>query len=162
MPNNNQMEEKSILGSIDVSTIPEYFFIDTDAVILPSGNYWFGDPCYVAGVDDDAWQKWVDISAETSDDFSTPLSGAMYNEHPVISANTEYGDGVYTDSDGFRYSVDTGSLAMIAEKLVSAMNIKFKDIENYGTWHYFENDFTFRNRQGVISFGKTTIDTNGE
>ncbi len=87
-------------------------------------------------------------------------------DRPYFYFNTAYGDGVYEDKEGKRYSVDSGSIGAICvdhikdqEKLRSAVE------RGLGHLHQFSEDFAgswcgYDN--GVIYFDGVEIDTAGD
>lgn len=148
-------------GEISVGKLPADVIISKSEAELPAGNYWFGDPCYAAGKDDKAWQEWVAVASEASNDFSDPVSGASLGEYPVVAANTLYGDGLYLGSDGFSYGVDAGCLSPVPGPLLEKMGIDKSELDGLGTWINVTEPTKLKNSDGIITFGSLTIDTAG-
>lgn len=81
---------------------------------LAAGTYLVGDPCYafsndVAGI----WMEWLrDAWKDTDPNSLTILEGRVRGMR-IAASSTAHGDGVYTGSDGFEYSVDAGLLGAV-------------------------------------------------
>lgn len=104
-------------GEITVREVdPKYCY--NDSLVLPPSQYIIGDPCYSAGLDDDAWPKWVDIALKEE-----PIEVAMYGDYPVTSVKTAHGDGSYLGSDGKYYPVDSGAIGAVPVELMERMGI---------------------------------------
>jgi len=126
------------------------------------GLYYIGDLCYVLNNTD--WDEVCDLVIDGNEciggefmltkNFPTTRSFAMYN--------TKFGDGVYYDQFGNRYSVDSGSIGCIRVDQTT----KGKDLEEMKRLgavvemlHPFD---TCSTEEGLIKIGSTTIDTGGE
>lgn len=150
-------------GDIRVTRLSPAVLLSPDTALLPAGRYWFGDPGYAVGQDDAAWQEWVRIAGETSHDFKDPIAGANYNEYPVVSASTLYGDGGYQGSDGVEYSVDSGCLAPVPAELIEKMGLDKAALDGFGSWlDLAEATKLTRDPDGLITFGSLTIPTGDE
>lgn len=127
---------------------------------IPAGRYWFGDPAYALNHRDAEWQEWVRVAGETSHDFADPIAGANYDEWPVVSVSTLYGDGVYEDGDGGSYPVDSGSLAPVPADLIEAVGADREKLDSRGTWLDLARCTKLtRNEGGQIKFGELVIET---
>jgi len=116
---------------------------------------WIGDPCYV--IPDQLWDK---VCAKTYTDgretgFKIAFSFEDFIEAGVniktvsklqkmvdsedlvfLQCGTAYGDGRYQSISGFPYGVDSGSLGIVPDYLVSEEAIESGDDERLGK--YFE------------------------
>lgn len=144
-------------GEIKVGPLPEGMKTGKNSATLPTGRYFIGDPCYTAGEDDQAWQKWCDVSFKgNNNDFL----GALYNDQPVIGIGTAYGDGSYEDQNGRNYDVDAGMIGAVPEKLIKEMGLSDESLKGSGHWETFDNDFTISSDgEKMITIGHITIDT---
>lgn len=79
-------------------------------IVLPSGTYYVGDPCYV--FDHPSW----DALGEQTDWFETPL--ATLAGRSLVVFGTAYGDGTYADLDGNLYPVDAGLIGVVPVELI--------------------------------------------
>lgn len=125
-------------------------------VVLPSGEYWFGDPSYLLSTVDEFWGDFVDATPA-----DVGIGGAMYNNFHVVFASTLYGDGTYKGSDGFSYSVDSGTLGPIPLGLLDELglvNIGQRLID-MGTIWSLANPVDFSISEGLITFGELLIET---
>ncbi len=94
--------------------------------VLMPGKYYIGDPCYVLSDDRDGEKR--DVYLSLCDEFyrgphTMRSNFAVYSPHPVysyrpiIAGHTAYGDGGYTGSDNFCYSVDAGIIGIVPIEL---------------------------------------------
>lgn len=79
------------------------------ATITSEKGFYIGDPCYVLS-DDVYYRVWGDKY-----DFHDGTFEA--NGFTVAVAGTAYGDGYYLGSDGKRYPVDSGTIAVVPIEL---------------------------------------------
>ena len=108
---------------------------------MEAGLYWIGDLCYVL---DDVWLEVCDLTLSDADNprgkegIFTLKDGRKF-----AMFTTAYGDGAYSDKDGYCYYVDSGTLGCI---LVSSLpNVKVPDdlsepVEG-GHIHKIKHDF---------------------
>jgi hypothetical protein len=80
--------------------------LSNPGTLVPAGKYYLGDPCY--SVTDADW----DHLRSTSDFFEMPV-GTLLDGTKVYAMGTAWGDGVFRGSDGFDYSVDSGSIGLV-------------------------------------------------
>lgn len=112
-------------------------------------KYWIGDLCYVI-------KDWVDFCNKTFDN-NTIIEGdiTLSNGTKISYRGTSYGDGEYQDQYGNSYSVDSG--------LIGVIKVSDIDREDHSMecGHIFEFESLPRAEynNGVISFGKVSIDT---
>jgi hypothetical protein len=82
------------------------------ATIAP-GTYWIGDPCYAFTSDDEAWQEVLG----SCEHFRKPVGSVIVRDEPephlVAAFPTWHGDGEYEDTEGYRYSVDSGLIGIM-------------------------------------------------
>lgn len=129
----------------------------TNKVPIAAGRYFVGDPCYTAGRDDTAWQKWVDVTMQ--DDRVDLLTGT-YNGYPVIGAGTAYGDGTFYDQYGNQYPVDAGLIGVVSAELIDRMNVSEDEYAGLGRFVDFEKDTVLeRTDDGTIIIGDLVIVT---
>src|SRR5690606_17829740 len=134
--------------------------VSKNKAILPAGRYFIGDLCYTAGEDDSAWSQWVEIAAAHSNDFVDPVTGANYDEWPLVAVSTLYGDGVYEDDKGRSYGVDAGSIGAAPEAFIERFALADQDLAHAGHWETFEEDFEISiSDAGVIHIGHLVIPT---
>lgn len=146
-------------GAIKVDPLPKEMFKSDGSIVLPAGRYFVGDPCYTAGKDDQAWQKWCSVS----DGGDGETLAATYNGLPVIGLHTAHGDGVYYDKEGREYGVDAGLIGAVPEELIKKMDISDEDLKGSGHWVDVDGQFTMRHELGgMLSIGTVRIDTDPE
>ena len=93
-------------------------------LILPAGEYYIGDPCYLFG------KSWDDI-LEVTNVFENDVD--EYKNHKFFVGNTAYGDGEYYDRNGHPYPVDSGLIGVFPIKVIEIDNhIKLEEILEYG------------------------------
>jgi hypothetical protein len=151
---------ETVFKEIEVSELAADIKTSENSAVLPPGEYYVGDPSYTAGKDDKAWQEWVNIADRTSNSFTDGISGAAYNDYPVVAVNTLYGDGLYEGSDGNSYSVDSGSIGVVPVELVKKMQIHSQDIAGIVFKKKFDEAFTLTvDEKGLIKIGALEIPT---
>lgn len=121
-------------------------------IILPAGEYYIGDPCYLFD------KSWNDILGVT-DMFENDISN--YHGHRFFVGNTAYGDGVYFDDKGRKYPIDSGLIGILSVSMIDIDNhIKKEEISEFGNLVVFENDFGCTIDNGYFLFGNIVIKTN--
>lgn len=131
--------------------------VESDKIALPPGRYFIGDPCYTAGYDDPAWQKWVNVTMSSARD---ELCVGTYNGYPVVGASTAYGDGVFYDQTGTEYPVDAGLVGVVSADLIERMGVPDSEYSNCGKFVTFDEEtFLSRDSNGTITIGDTVIVT---
>lgn len=130
--------------------------------LMPPGNYWVGDLCYVMH---DVWDEVCGLFFEGRTDHG--CNEGMFtlkDGRKFVSFNTKWGDGSYTDLAENEYGVDAGLIGCI---LVS--DIKYGDENSLNGGHIHEFNISFfcsggRSDQGhgwdgVIKIGHIEIAT---
>jgi hypothetical protein len=92
-------------------------------------RYYVGDLCYVMH---DVWDEVCNISFEPDFDGE----GELEDGRKFILFSTAYGDGVYNDSEGNPYSVDSGTIGAI--KVDDIRDPEFARIVENGLGHVHE------------------------
>lgn len=115
-------------------------------VIMPAGSYYIGDPCYY--VPEHLWGKLL----ENSGFFEKSPIGEIEG-FKILAISTEYGDGVYTGSDGRIYPVDSGTIGLTPAELVEKKDRVKKHLIN------FSNDVICSRKGGLITIGNIKIET---
>lgn len=122
----------------------------TRVVTIPAGKYWAGDPGYV--VPNDNWLQWLDDAYDGDDGCHVPILEAPVGGAFVLGFQTAHGDGCYLGSDGNEYPVDAG--------LIGVTDYRFNPTFPEGVHEItFETDVQAHYRDGVITLGHLTIDT---
>ena len=120
---------------------------------IKAGNYYIGDPCYVM-----ATEVWSELCDQFGDDNTLAKPG-------MVLLPTAYGDGEYRDNSDRLYFVDSGTIGAVRlgdhiddMDILSLITVN----EDYAYIIKFVKDFTISSKDGVLKFGRLTIDTNGE
>lgn len=127
--------------------------------MMPAGRYYVGDLCYV--MTDKEWDQFCSITIQGNKCLDGEFE--MPDGRKFATYGTAWGDGVYRDQFGNRYSVDAGLIGCIRVEDIRAE--KYEDIEKLGTFHEFHTDFVTgggRGEQkwnGTIQFGRIAIET---
>jgi hypothetical protein len=121
-------------------------------VTVPAGEYFLGDPCYVA--DDDAW----DALLTSSDFFQASPVGTLPSGDQVLGFGTKWGDGGYLDQHGNDYSVDAGLIGLTPITSVSAKYDR-ETLERLGRFVIFTEPTRCVKDDGLLIFGDYVIDT---
>lgn len=130
---------------------------------MPSGTYFIGDPCYIlqnadAITDNDEWGKIVDM---LFDKDGHHIDGQFeWKGRKIYIAGTAYGDGLYTDQENHRYSVDAGLLGAIPIEFCLPGNLK--ELKRLGQIVMFVSPFICDMKDGNMTFGHIKIDTRGD
>jgi hypothetical protein len=133
---------------------------------LPAGEYWIIDPCYV--IPDEDWGDLLRATGllGTYDLDKLYLTPRPKNEqygsfkwkgHTLASSTTMYGDGGYSDSDGYDYSVDAGCIGAVPVALCE--KDRYTDFSMLGRKVTFDKPFEFWYEDGRIHVGHIVIDT---
>lgn len=94
-------------------------------VILPPGEYYIGDICYVMN-DDTYHNVWGSMFGHVDGYYTNGTKS-------FVVAGTSYGDGEYKGTNGFNYSVDSGTIGIVSANLFD----NEKDYGGLGTIHTF-------------------------
>ncbi|APR02385.1 hypothetical protein RSJ2_3982 (plasmid) [Clostridium botulinum] len=116
------------------------------------GKYYIGDPCYAVKEQKD-WSKLLD----DTDYFEA--ENQFYKGYPILGGGTAYGDGIYKDNEGRKYSVDAGLIGIMP---IEAIDKECENIERLGNIIDFDNNFITEIKDGIFKFGDIVIDTIGE
>jgi hypothetical protein len=125
--------------------------------LLPAGDYYIGDLCYVIP-DDESWSDfldgyWATLEYNSTQDYG---GGFKFRGRDIFAANTAYGDGSYLGSNDKRYDVDAGLIGALPVELCSLPAADHGDIETFSEpfWALYDN--------GKFMIGDIVIRTAGE
>jgi len=121
---------------------------------FPAGDYYIGDACYV--LNRGQWEALPPPPA-----FGEHWSGTL-DDGPYWMGWTAYGDGVYTDSEGEDYGVDSGTLRVFPVAACDLAQRADTCRSCLGRVVTFRVPFTPRCHAGVFTLGHLTIDTRME
>jgi hypothetical protein len=115
---------------------------------LNPGVYYIGDPAYVLTKD-----YYDAIMNQQSN--SSKIKHKIANAYGVV-ASTNYGDGIYSGSNNFKYRVDSGQLGIIPEDWFVA---KVNRARRLGTFLVFKNKIKVKVNNGnfLIRGDKLTL-----
>ena len=125
----------------------------TEAINLPSGDYYIGDPCYVLSNED---YKEM-LTQAYGNKFEKETHFATIRGHKLFVSGTSYGDGIFDDDMGNAYMVDSGQLSCVPMELVEDVN----EAARCGTLNDFVEDFDCHpvSENGFIDIGECEIFT---
>jgi len=134
--------------------------------MMPAGEYFIGDLCYV--MTNEEWLEVCDVTIQGSRLIEGEFQ--LKDGRKFAMYSTAYGDGTYHDHYGFSYSVDSGSIGCIRMEDIKASNTyslgDTQAILDFGAIQDFDTDFvTGGGRgepgwEGIIQFGHIAIETN--
>lgn len=116
------------------------------------GIYYIGDPSFV--IDEDLYyDKYVTEYEAGSGKFDLTK-----NNDCIIVHNTHNGDGIFKDTKGRKYKVESGMIGLIPEKLIKNID----EAKKYGKIFNFPSRGTFRYSSGIfyIHSGNYIIEIN--
>jgi hypothetical protein len=117
------------------------------------GTYYIGDLCYVMG---DVWTDVCDIIIDGRDCLNGQFN--LSNKVRFAIYSTKWGDGLYPDNSGRKYSVDSGSIGCI--NVIDLDPDVMKRAEELGHIVEFTEGFvTSSDEDGLITFGHVIINT---
>lgn len=130
---------------------------------MPAGKYYVGDLCYVMHKE---WDEFCDLTISGNKCLEGEFT--LKDGRRFATFSTAYGDGLYKDQFGNRYSVDAG--------LIGCIKIDDLDLENEdnftsgGQVVEFKQDFSVNGGRsqlgsdwsGIIQIGHVLIDTDGD
>lgn len=119
-------------------------------VYMEAGTYYCGDLCYVLN---DSWDEFCKLTILDEECVSGGFRFADGRE--FVSFTTIYGDGTYTDAEGFKYPVDAGLIGCIR---VEDMDCTLDEVGDSGQIRAFTKPFICEKVGGVLYFGKVAID----
>lgn len=112
--------------------------------MMPAGEYWIGDLCYVL---DDDWDEVCSLYESGAGQYT------MSDGRRFAMYGTFYGDGVYEDESKNTYSVDSGTLGCIKVSHIDGPS-------RLGNVVKFAEPFeTCELSDGVLKFGHIYINT---
>jgi hypothetical protein len=117
-------------------------------VLVPSGTYVIGDPCYA--VPDKDW----DSLLQSCNYFESPIGYVKdgVQKFPVLAFSTKWGDGSYRGSDGNVYGVDAGLIGLVPVEIV-------EDLSEHEVVNFSKDSLCVYDGSGKLKFGHITIDT---
>lgn len=123
---------------------------------MPAGRYFIGDPRYV--VDDGTWDKLLDSYFENPLPFES-IWAVNIDGTPVFGFDTASGCGVFLDSEGHRYPVDSGTIGLVPESLAVSHSDRAA-IDAFGSFQEFDQPIRCRRTpSGILTFDDLTINT---
>jgi hypothetical protein len=132
-------------------------------LVLPAGEYYIGDPCYVIPNDD--WHDYCDALHELGypGDPHYPYNPEKavfeYKGMKCFSHSTAFGDGGYQGTDGVHYSVDSGTIGAVPASLAVGKRAR-KEAERLGSFKTFDQPFEVGYNNGMFTIGDIKIETN--
>lgn len=120
--------------------------------MMKAGTYYVGDLCYVLH---DEWDEFCSITIK--DDQCIDGEFILKDGRAFATYGTAWGDGEYRDNANRKYGVDAGLIGCIL-----LTDIDLTNPENFlhgGQVLTFTNDFETSERDGVITFGYVSINT---
>jgi len=122
--------------------------------MMKAGNYYCGDLCYVFNNED--WDDVCKLTISGNEclrgEFNLP-DGRRF-----AMFNTAFGDGEYEDQDGYKYSVDSGTIGCTLVENITAE--KYADLRELGRIVEFKEQFEVSEDHGMIYIGHLCIETN--
>jgi len=127
-------------------------------VSVKAGIYFLGDPCYA--VPGDLWSELL-LSCGSFLEYPVGEVTSQRGEFEVLSFGTG-GDGVFSDTLGCTYPVDSGMIGLTPGELAQCGNntLDWPPRMDLGRFVSFADDFTCSVEDGVLTFGDIVIDTN--
>jgi len=117
-------------------------------VLVPSGTYVIGDPCYA--VPDKYW----DALLLSCNYFECPIGYVKHGlqKYPVLAFGTKWGDGSYRGTDGKVYDVDAGLIGLVPVEIIV-------DTADCELITFDKDTLCVDDGLGKLKFGHITIDT---
>lgn len=122
----------------------EYF------VTMPAGEYYITDPCYC--FESKTWDELGNLTNWWQDKEKPVFE---FRGKPLLSFSTKWGDGCFTDQQGFEYGVDAGMIGLVHIEIADKV-----PPENMSRKATFLRPFRCTIDDGVLRFGDIKIDTN--
>jgi len=122
--------------------------------MVPAGKYVLGDRCYVFP-DHDKWMQLLESCNYFQDNPIGKLDG-----HCVLGFGTRWGDGLYSDHDGFDYPVDAGLIGLVPVEL--AQIDTNRPFETKIIEFTAKETLCVRDEDGTLTFGAYIIHTDSE
>ena len=123
--------------------------------ILPPGEYYIGDPCYVISDNHDTWMEYVQEIYENV----SPVPYKYFKDKKIFCHGTAYGDGVYFDQFDNNYGVDAGLIGATPTDICEIKKDD-KNIKDLVVVHNFKKEFECFYEKGIFYIGHFKIDTN--
>ena len=129
---------------------------------MKPGTYYVGDLCYV--MTDEEYKELCSIIIKGNKVINGELQLKDGRQFAIYS--TMHGDGVYYDSFGHSYSVDSGSIGCILVEDIKAH--KYENILDLGAILDFNTEFVTgggkgdKDWEGTIQFGYVAIETDSQ
>lgn len=121
--------------------------------MMPSGQYYIGDLCYV--MTDSEWDEYCSLTIVDHDVVDGEFS--FKDGRRFATYRTKWGDGLYRSNISSKHLVDSGTIGCFRIEDIRAE--KYKDIESLGAIVTFDRSFYTREEDGKIIFGMVIIDT---
>lgn len=119
---------------------PVWSFTKTDTKTLPAGQYYIGDPCYA--LLEDIYDGVFGAQGYQMGFYSDELAEQFF-----LVGSTYAGDGCYRGSDGKKYPVDSGTIAIMPVKMSEMNKDRF-----FGNIHTFKNPVDCIFKDGIFTF----------
>lgn len=129
-------------------TKPERRTKAIEKFVLPAGEYYLADPCYVLPRGD--YDYIIDHLNEQLIHLKDGTSIALFH--------AEGGDNIYADKTGRHYAVDSGTIAAIPIQIGAPDSPQMEDRQFFHRVN-FERDFKCFDDNGVLHFGQVEINT---
>lgn len=124
--------------------------LNNPQVYMEPGAYYIGDLCYVLN---NSWDEFCELTIRDNECLSGGFRFADGRE--FVSFTTKYGDGTYTDKEGFKYPVDAGLIGCVR---VEDMDINIDKVGDSGQIRVFTKPFVCERVDDILYFGKVAID----
>lgn len=123
----------------------------TEELVLPPGEYYIGDPCYVI----EPWDDWLDVWFDgPSDDRGGTF---RFRNKTCAAFYTEYGDGSYEVTEGASgwLGVDSGAIGAIPMSIAG-------NAEGAGISVTFKKPAKCYANGGWLHFGDVVVNTSDD
>lgn len=123
--------------------------------MMPAGEYYIGDLCYVMHKE---WDEVCSLFFKGNTNGSCNQGEFVLKDGRRFAGyNTKWGDGEYRDQFNNRYLVDSGCIGCILVSDIVEMDKRNIDLGNVIK---MTKEFDTSNIDGLISFNNITIETN--
>jgi hypothetical protein len=121
---------------------------------MKAGTYYIGDLCYVMHPE---WDEFCSLTISGNNVLDGEFN--LKDGRRFATFTTKYGDGTYTDEQGFEYPVDAGLIGCI-----NVEDISPSELSNLSSGRVIEfvQDFSTFKAGSVLRFGSVVIDTEYE
>jgi hypothetical protein len=124
--------------------------LNNPQVYMEPGTYYIGDLCYVLN---NSWDEFCELTIRDNECLNGGFRFADGRE--FVSFTTIYGDGTYTDAEGFKYPVDAGLIGCVR---IEDMDCIIGEVGDSGQIRAFTKPFICEKVDGILYFGKVAID----